>query len=82
MIRPDHSPNTMKVAVRIRRAVVVHDNVDTLNINTTPEDVGGDKDTLLKRLERLVAGDTVEHTPQSAYDGHLSFKCHTYRSSC
>lgn len=52
-------PNTVQVAVGIRRAIVVDDNVDTLNINTTSEDVGGDKNTFLERFECSVAVDTV-----------------------
>lgn len=49
----------MKIAVRIRGAVVIDDDVDTLNIDTTPKNIGGDKDTLLERLERLVAAYTM-----------------------
>ena len=53
-----HLPNTVKVAVSVGRAVIVDDDVDTLNINTTTEDVGSDQDTLLKRLEGSVSRDT------------------------
>jgi hypothetical protein len=35
-------PNTVKVAVRIRRAVIVDDDVHSFNINTTPEDIRRD----------------------------------------
>lgn len=49
----------MQVAVCVGRRVVVDDNVDTLDIDTTTEYVCGNEDTLLKGLERSVAGDTV-----------------------
>lgn len=55
----------MKIAVCIRGAVVIDDDVDTLkidatlNIDATPKNIGGDNDTLLKRLERLVAAYTM-----------------------
>ena len=44
----------MKVAVSVRRAVVVDDDVHTLDIDTATEDVGGDQDALLERLEGSV----------------------------
>ena len=51
--------DTVEVAVSVGRQVVVDGQVDTLNVNTTTEDVGGDTDTLLKLLELLVALDTL-----------------------
>ena len=48
----------MEVTISIRRAVVVDDDVDALYIDTTAENIGGDQDTLLKRLEGSVARDT------------------------
>jgi hypothetical protein len=50
----------MKVAVGVRRAVVVDDDVDPFNVNATTEDVGCDKDTLFEGLERSL---TVYETP-------------------
>lgn len=50
--------NTVKVAVSIAGKIVVDGQVDTLNVDTTAEDVGGDTDTLLELLELLVALDT------------------------
>lgn len=47
----------MKVAVSVGRAIVVDYDVDTFNINTTTEDICGDEDTLLKRLEGSVPRD-------------------------
>ena len=39
--------------------VVVDDDVDTLNVDTTTEDVGGHHNPGLKVLELLVAGDAI-----------------------
>jgi hypothetical protein len=50
--------DTMKVGVGIARKIVVDGEVDTLNIDTTTEDVSGDTDTLVELLELLVALDT------------------------
>jgi hypothetical protein len=50
----------MKVAVGVRRAVVVDDDVDSFNINATTKDVGCDKDTLFEGLESSV---TIYATP-------------------
>lgn len=52
-------PDTMQIAVCVRGAVVVDNNVDTLNIDTTPENVGSHQDTLFERLESGVPADTV-----------------------
>ena len=49
----------MKVAVSVGRAIVVDYDVDTFNINTTTEDICGDEDTLLKRLEGSISTDSV-----------------------
>ena len=38
---------------------VVDDDIDTLDVDTTPEDVGSDEDTLLERLELLEPVDTA-----------------------
>ncbi len=51
----------MEVAVSVGRAVVVDHDVNTLHIDTTAEDIGCNKDTLLERLERRVAGDTTRY---------------------
>lgn len=48
----------MQVAVSVRRTVVVDHDIDTLNINTTTEDVSGNQYALLKCLERGVPADT------------------------
>jgi hypothetical protein len=51
--------DTVEVAVGIGGQVVVDGQVDTLDIDTTTEDVGGDANTLLEILELLVALDTL-----------------------
>jgi hypothetical protein len=49
----------VKVRVSVSGQIVVDSQVDTFNINTTAEDVGGNADTLVELLEFLVAADTV-----------------------
>ena len=51
--------NAVQVGVGIGGQIVVDGQVDTLNIDTTAEDVGGDTDTLVEFLELLVTFDTV-----------------------
>ncbi len=48
----------MEVGVGITREIIVDGQIDTLDIDTTAEDVGGDTDTLLEVLECFVALDT------------------------
>jgi hypothetical protein len=50
--------DTVQVGVSISGKIVVDSQVDTLDIDTTTEDVGGDTDTLVELLELLVAFDT------------------------
>lgn len=50
--------NTVQVGVGIRRQVVVDGKVDALDIDTTPEHIGGDTDTRPEFLELLVPFDT------------------------
>lgn len=47
--------DTVKIGVGIGRQIVVDGQVDTLDINTTAENVGGNADTLVEFLELLVA---------------------------
>ena len=75
-----YSPHAVKVAVRIRRAVVVDHDVDTLHIDTTTEDICRHENTLLKCIEGGVACDTVRVISASRRQykrGRM-----TYRSSC
>ena len=48
----------MEVRVGVGGKIVVDGKVDALNIDTTPEDVGGNTDTLVELLELLVTSDT------------------------
>ena len=50
--------NTMQVAVGIAGQVVVDGKVDALDIDTTPEDVSCNTDTLVEVFELLVTLDT------------------------
>lgn len=48
----------MEVAVGICRGIVVDNDIHSLNINTTTEDVSGNKNTLLECLESTVSVDS------------------------
>lgn len=51
--------HAVQVRVGITGHVVVDGQVDTLNVDTTSEDVGGNADALVEVLELLVALDTT-----------------------
>lgn len=51
--------DTVEVAVSVGGQVVIDGQVDTLDIDTTTEDVGRDTDALLELLELLVTLDTL-----------------------
>ena len=51
--------DTVKVGAGIAGQIVVNGQVDTLDIDTTAEDVGGHTDSLLELLELLVTSDSV-----------------------
>lgn len=59
-MRPILSASRLQPVIQLSLAYVVDDHVDTLNIDTTAENVGGDQDTLLERLELLEPGDTTK----------------------
>ena len=48
----------MEVGVSAVRHVVVEHNIDLLNIDASAEDLGGDQDAMLERLESLVDFDS------------------------
>ena len=48
----------MEVRISISGKIVVDCEVDTLNIDTTAEDISGNTDALVEVLELLVAFDT------------------------
>ena len=62
-----NSPDTVKIAVCIRRAVVIHNNVNTLYIDSTTEDVCRYKYTFFECFESSVPVDT---TRTQCHDGH------------
>lgn len=49
----------MQVAVRLLRHVVVKDDIDLLNVDTTAENLGSNQDTVLKLFEALVDLDSI-----------------------
>lgn len=58
-------PDTVQIAVSLGRRIIVHNNIDTLNIDTAAEDIGGDQDALFKVFEGLVAVDTTAELAMS-----------------
>lgn len=50
--------DSVEVGIGISRQVVVDGQVDTLDIDTTAEDISGNANTLVEFLEFLVAFDT------------------------
>lgn len=50
----------MEVRIGITREIIVDGQVDTLNINTSTEDISGDTDSLVEFLELLVTFDTIK----------------------
>jgi hypothetical protein len=58
LFRSSNSPNAMQVRVRIRGSIIVDDDVYSLDIDTTTEDIGGNKDTFFESLERGITSDT------------------------
>lgn len=53
------STDSVQVLVGLSRQVVVDGQVDTLDIDTSTEDIGGDTDTLVELLKGLVSGDSL-----------------------
>ena len=67
----------MKVAVGIGGEIVVDGQVDTLDIDTSAEDVSGDTDTLVEFFELFVALDTA----RLISEGSVCWGSDAYRSS-
>lgn len=57
--------DAVKIGVGIGRQIIVDGQVDTLNINTTTEDISGNANTLVELLELLVTLDTIIHEENS-----------------
>lgn len=70
----------MEVAICISGGIVVDNDVYTLHINTTTEDIGSNKDALFERLERGVSFDT-ERGGERSVEAQVT-RQHAYRSSC
>lgn len=51
----------MEITVRIRRAIVIDDDVHSFYINATTENISGNQNTLLEGLEGGVSLDTMGH---------------------
>lgn len=52
--------DAVEVGVGIAGEIVVDGQVDALDIDTTPKDIGGHTNTLVELLELLVALDTMQ----------------------
>lgn len=57
----------MQVRVRIRGGIIVDDDVYSLDIDTTTEDIGGNKDTFFESLERGITSDTKQNYQVSSH---------------
>jgi hypothetical protein len=52
----------VQITISVRRAVIIDDDVHSLNINTTAEDISSDQNTFLKCFEGGVSADSIEET--------------------
>lgn len=50
----------MQVTVSVRRAVIIDDDVHSLDINTTAKDISSDQNTFLEGFEGGVSTDSIE----------------------
>ena len=57
--KPASSGHPMKVGIRVLGHVVVEHNVDSLNVHSSTEEVGGNQDPLLEILELLVPEEEI-----------------------
>lgn len=48
-------PDTVKIAICVRRTIVIYYDIHPFNIDATSEDICGNKNTLFERLESRVA---------------------------
>ena len=51
--------DAMQIGIGILRNVVIDDDVNTLDIDTTAEEIGGNEDALAEILEHLVTFDAL-----------------------
>lgn len=45
----------MEIGIWVRRKIVVDSEIDTLNIDTTTKDIGGNANSLVELLELLIS---------------------------
>jgi hypothetical protein len=67
----------MKVAVSIRRTIIIHDDVDPFHIDPPAKDIGSDENTLLERLEGGVALDAIDRNEKIIISHQLTHKLRT-----
>jgi hypothetical protein len=48
----------MQVAVRIRRAIIIDDDIDSFNIDAAAEDISSNKDSLLECFESRITANS------------------------
>jgi hypothetical protein len=58
----------VKVRIGIGGSIIVDYNVHPFHIDTTTKNISCDKDTLFKRFERRVSGDTVQECQTSSIE--------------
>jgi hypothetical protein len=58
-------PNAVQITIGIRRTVIVDDNVDSLNVDTTTKNIRCDENTFFKCLKGSVAVDTDRGSVQA-----------------
>lgn len=69
---PTRSANSVEVRVGVGRLVVVDDDVDPLNVDSSTKDIGRDKDSLLERLELSVSLDSRKERGRLGKRGKIS----------
>ena len=57
----------MQITISVRRAVIIDDDVHSLDINTTAEDISSDQYTFLEGLEGGVSADSIEGRNHKKY---------------
>ena len=50
----------MQITIGVRRTVIIDDDVHTLNINATAEDISSDQNTFFEGFEGGVSADSIE----------------------
>ena len=65
----------MQICVAVLWHVVVKDDVDSFDIHSSAEEIGGHKDSLLEIFELLISGQTVflSHGSMNSDSGEILF---------